>query len=105
MPYQTIVACANAAPFQSEAAAQAFLSSISPEAQAQVISAMYIGRNHLHLDQFSDDDAPYVSPAGLIKYCDHIEPKEFARILCEKGQSTQTYLQRFILCAKNDRIM
>lgn len=100
MIYKLVETLSTMPKFPSEAAAQSFLSQYPLSTQAQLISAMYIGRDHLHTDNFSEEAAPHTSRDGLIRYCDHIDPKEFARILHEKADNVPHYFQRFDVCAK-----
>lgn len=83
-------------PFASVASAKAFLNTLSPLVQDQLIAAIYIGREHIHSDKLRTDMEINRS------YTDHIknEGDEYARILYEKGQSGITYLDKLQKCAK-----
>lgn len=73
--------------------AQRFLSGLSEEVQEQLIAAIYIGRDHIHANEF-------IEGAEISrKATDHIAKKEYARILEEKSSSLQLYLGSLKRCA------
>ena len=98
MPYQAIESAYEHAPFASEEIAQNFLDQFQSITQFQIISAMYLGREHLHDGQFRKDLIQYASPDGLAKYCDHIEKDEFALLLKQKEGNAKKYFERFLVC-------
>lgn len=71
-----------------------FLSNLDEKTQLQVISAIYIGRDHLHSSRF--EEVSQISSNA----CDHIDPKDFAGIIYEKGMSIPKYIEQFLTCAK-----
>lgn len=77
----------------SEAAAAAFLSNLPQGVQEQLISAVYIGREHIHSDKLRDDME--ISRA----YTDHISKDDYARIIYEKGENIPAYLEKLEQCA------
>ena len=92
-------------PFRSTEAAQAFLDGYSVDDQAALISALYIGRDHIHDTVIRDDYVPdgcvfdrYFTTGRAPKW--DISPTEFARILYEKGNNLPTYYTRFIDCTR-----
>ncbi len=77
----------------SVAAAQAFLNRLPPNVQDQLISAIYIGREHIHSNSLRNDMK--INRA----YTDHISKDEYANIIYEKGNSVITYFEKLELCA------
>ncbi|WP_153065927.1 hypothetical protein [Xanthomonas campestris] len=77
--------------------AQVFLDTLSPDVQEQLISAIYLGREHIHSTELRDDVEISRS------YTDHIGKNEYARILHEKGDNVITYLNKLESCAKASR--
>lgn len=75
--------------------AQAYLNTLSPSVQKQLIAALYIGREHIHSNELRADMEINRS------YTDHINSNdgEYARILYEKGQNGINYLTKLQLCA------
>lgn len=101
MILQTVKAIATSAAPLSINDAQRILANHTPTEQAQLISALYMGRNALHVENFTPDDAPYTTAAGLATYTNDIPQAHYAQILSEKGMSTIKYFQRFAICAQN----
>lgn len=92
-------------PFRSVEAAQAFLDGYSVDDQAALISALYIGRDHIHDTIIRDDYVPagwafdrYFTTGREAKW--DIPPRDFARILYEKGTNLPTYFTRFTDCTR-----
>lgn len=80
-------------PFASEAAAQRFLDTLPPDVQAQLIAAVYIGREHIHSKTLRND-------VELSRdYTKHIPNDEYARIIDEKGENIVVYLDALKSCA------
>ncbi|ARJ43693.1 hypothetical protein B1H58_17670 [Pantoea alhagi] len=97
-------------PFRSENAAQQFLSQHTVSDQAALVSALYIGRDHLHDDKIQ----PNYVPNGIVFDRNFhtygvtsgrwlIEPTDFARILYEKNSQLTDYFTAFQRCAKASR--
>jgi len=78
----------------SVASAQDFLNTLSPLVREQLISAIYLGREHIHVSQLRDDVE--INRA----YTDHIPKDDYAKILHEKGASAISYLEKLVSCAK-----
>ncbi len=92
-------------PFSSKESAQSFLDQYGVNDQAALISALYIGRDHLHV---SNIPAEYV-PSGrafdrsFITGCApnwDIAPADYANIMYEKNSSLHTYYEAFIRCTQ-----
>jgi len=79
----------------SVAAAQNFLSTLSPNVQAQLISAIYLGREHIHSSKLRNDEIEISR-----SYTDHIGQDEYAHLLYEKGENVIIYLNKLDACAK-----
>jgi hypothetical protein len=77
----------------SVADAQALLDTLPFDVQEQLISAVYLGREHIHNSNLRDDVDINRS------YTDHISKDEYARILCEKGENLIIYLDKLESCA------
>lgn len=69
-----------------------FFYKLSDNDQLAVISAMYIGRNHLHLDKLKEN----ISRNDH----DHIELEHFYSILVDKSNALPTYFETFLKCAR-----
>ncbi|WP_269902249.1 hypothetical protein [Paenalcaligenes faecalis] len=93
-------------PFKSESDAQAFLNGYGLADQCAFISALYIGRDHLHSNGLNHD---YVNANGtpiipIDRYhatgmsCELIHQKNFARILYEKNTILSNYYASFLKC-------
>lgn len=76
----------------SKSEVQSFLDKYDAIVQLQFVSALYIGRNHIHLSRFREQ------PTILV--ADHINADEYARLIFEKGKNVNTYLEAFLRCAK-----
>lgn len=74
--------------------AQQFLDTLSPDVQKQLISAIYLGREHIHSSVLRDDIEISTS------FTDSIKQDEYARILHEKELNSATYLDKLEMCAK-----
>lgn len=92
-------------PFANESAAQAFLNQYGTDDQAALISALYIGRSHIHSSEIQPDFVPngiafdrFFSTGSPQKW--DIEPADFARILYEKNTNLSTYYAAFVRCAQ-----
>lgn len=83
-------------PFSSEQAAEYFLKSYSYDDQLRFISALYIGRIHIHSNSLNSD-CNIPCPDGR-RLFDDIEQTEFARILYEKNTCLTGYFNSFIRC-------
>lgn len=93
-------------PFKNTAEAHGFLQQYSVDDQAALITALYIGRDHIHAHQFNDGyfDASVPPDRFFHTGGGHgvrwlIDPAEFARILYEKNTNLRTYYQSFVRCA------
>lgn len=75
--------------------AEAMLSTYSDKVQAQLICAMYVGRDHLHSTKLKQSGSTYVG------YTDHISPDEYAGIIYEKNSNVATYLNKMLECSNN----
>lgn len=102
---QLIAAVAPHIPFASEPAAQAFLNQYSAADQAALISALYIGRDHIHDAQIRPDYLPKSMAfdrffhTGSAPNWD-IPPADFAGILYKKNTMVATYYAAFIRCMR-----
>ncbi|MDR6798341.1 hypothetical protein [Acinetobacter calcoaceticus] len=70
-----------------------FLSQYSALVQQQFVSALYIGRDHIHYSSLRKD-----IDVSRQNY-DHIQASEYSRLIFEKGSNVSTYLQKFRECA------
>ena len=93
-------------PFSSVASAQAFLNQLSVDDQAALISALYIGRDHIHSNEVRPDYVPHGVPfdryfvtGPQTKW--EIPQSNFAQILHEKNTALQMYYNSFLRCASN----
>lgn len=90
-------------PFKNEDIAQTFLNQYSEADQAALISALYIGRDHIHDQVIRNDYVPLGMAfdrffiTGNAPRWD-INPNEFARILYEKNSNVRTYYAAFLRC-------
>lgn len=92
-------------PFRSEESAQTFLDRYDIEDQVALISALYIGRDHLHDSIIKLDYVPngwafdrHFTTGSAPKW--DISPADFARILYEKNSNLHTYYKAFIRCTQ-----
>ena len=102
---QLIAAATPHIPFANQAAAQAFLNQYSVDDQAALISALYIGRDHIHDSAIRGDYVPngmafdrFFTTGNAPKW--DIAPTDFARILYEKNSALQTYFDAFNRCVQ-----
>lgn len=108
---QLITAATPLIPFQSESAAAAFLNQYSIDDQAALISAFYIGRDHIHANQIQSDYVPATIPFDRYFHTGGghgvrwlIKPEDFATILYEKNTNLHTYYDAFVRCANGSGI-
>ena len=73
--------------------AQSFLDTLSSEVQQQLISAIYLGREHIHSTELRKD----IEINRL--YNDHITKDQYARVIHDKGENVTTYLNKLESCA------
>ncbi|ENR6005631.1 hypothetical protein ACEWMH_000307 [Citrobacter freundii] len=108
---QLIAAADPLIPFQNTSDAQMFLQQYSVDDQAALVSALYIGRDHIHSSQLNEDcfnagipfDCYFHTGGGHgVRWL--INPAEFATILYEKNTSLRTYYQSFVRCANGSGI-
>lgn len=78
---------------RSVADAQVFLDTLPSNVQEQLISAVYLGREHIHSSSLRDDLEVNRS------YTDHLSKDEYAEILHEKGENLIIYLDKLESCA------
>ena len=81
---------------QSIITAQNFLDTLDLETQQQLIAAIYLGREHIHVSTLRNDVMPMNRD-----YVEHIHNDEYANIIYEKGLNIITYLNKLEECAKN----
>ncbi|WP_412460100.1 hypothetical protein ACK2SD_14275 [Pseudomonas sp. SC11] len=95
---ELIDAIAPHLPFHSVEAAQAFLSTLAPDDQIALISALYFGRSHLGSDCVNEDFLPYLRSGQMNRLWeqDSIVPADFATILYEKGSNLASYYDAFL---------
>ncbi|MDC4501889.1 hypothetical protein ACT4U9_11830 [Acinetobacter baumannii] len=70
-----------------------FLSQYPTNVQQQFVSALYIGRDHIHYSSLRENTE--ISSQNY----DHIQGSEYSRLIFEKGSNVATYLQKFRECA------
>jgi len=73
--------------------AQALLAQYPLDIQIQLITSIYLGRDHIHSAKMRDDTD---WTRGAI---DHIPIKDYAQILYEKALSSTTYLDSLLRCS------
>ncbi|ECM1026417.1 hypothetical protein BZ329_21830 [Salmonella enterica subsp. enterica serovar Enteritidis] len=95
----------------NESKIASFLSNYSIEDQCALISAIYIGRDNIHSNNFTEGrDTPYFIPGdqhiGYHRFFAtgkspnwEIEPTKFARIIFEKQNNLSQYFTAFIRCS------
>jgi hypothetical protein len=100
---QLIAATTPHIPFANEAAAQAFLNQYGVNDLAALISALYIGRDHIHHSSIQPDYVP--SGYALDRFFHTgdasnwlINPSGFAGILHEKNTNLSVYYDAFRRC-------
>jgi len=102
---QLIANISHHIPFASEAAAQAYLNQYSLDDQAALISAAYIGRDHIHYDKIQPDYVPVdvrfdrFFTTGTPPQYQFVPPSGWASILYEKNTQLRTYHEAFVRCA------
>ncbi|KTB91324.1 hypothetical protein CCL16_11755 [Pseudomonas syringae] len=75
--------------------AQNLLSLYSSKVQAQLICAMYVGRDHIHDTELKEPGENYIG------YTDHISAEDYSQIIYEKNVNVRTYLEKIMECARN----
>ncbi|EGR1122348.1 TPA: hypothetical protein ACPVXQ_004797 [Vibrio parahaemolyticus] len=75
--------------------AQAFVSSLDPKLQKQIIAAIYIGRDNLNASTWGEDTLLSVD------CIDHIPSSNYAQIIWEKNDALVSYLNSLETCAAN----
>ncbi|EHU9446904.1 hypothetical protein KZY42_004407 [Vibrio vulnificus] len=75
--------------------ASAFMGHLPPKLQMQIIAAIYIGRDHIHSNTWSEDVMLSTD------YIDHIPPENYAQIVYEKNSALVRYLESIERCASN----
>ena len=100
---QLIAAATPHIPFSNEAAAHAFLNQYDVSDQAALISALYIGRDHIHNSSMQPNYVPngipfdrYFHTGNAPKWL--IIPSEFAGILYRMNTNASTYYSAFLRC-------
>jgi hypothetical protein len=90
-------------PFANEAAAQAFLNQYDVNDQAALISALYIGRDHIHHSSIRPGYVPngyafdrFFQTGDASNWL--ISPAGFASILHEKNTNLSVYYDAFRRC-------
>ncbi|EEV8402245.1 hypothetical protein EHV53_003643 [Escherichia coli] len=96
----------------NESKIASFLSNYGIEDQCALISAIYIGRDHIHCNNFTEGrDTPYFTLGdqynGYHRFFATgkspnwiIDPADFARIIFEKQNNLSQYLTSFIRCSE-----
>lgn len=90
--------------------AKIFLSKYSLDDQCALISAIYIGRDHIHYNTFiveSDETNAYFLPSDPYSRFFStgkapnwmIHPNDFAQIIYEKNSNLKTYFDAFTRCS------
>ncbi|AEG13591.1 hypothetical protein G3485_22040 [Shewanella baltica] len=92
-------------PFVSEAAAQVFLTQYPDADQSAFITALYIGRSHLHFDELSPDYKSGLLSGEINRHWDDdtVPAKDRAKVLYEKNSNLTTYYDAFIRCTNNSK--
>lgn len=93
-------------PFSSEQEAKTFINQYQEDDRIAFISAMYIGRTHIHSNEIDDDHIKYLHTGELNRYWekDNIPDNDIARILYEKNTNLTDYYDAFIRCTTNSNI-
>ena len=94
MPIYEAISSLKSSKPSSVGGAQVFLNTLTPKVQIQLISAIYIGREHIHCSRLRDDTEINRT------YTAHISNDEFAQIISEKGDNAITYLDKLVFCAR-----
>lgn len=92
-------------PFSSEQAAQKFIDGFEEDDRIALVSAMYIGRSHIHAHEINDDHIKYLRSGEMNRYWeqDNVPDSEIARVLYEKSTNLTTYYDAFIRCSTNSK--
>jgi hypothetical protein len=90
-------------PLSSEQAAQSFIDSLGESDPIALISAMYIGRSHIHSNEINDDHKELLFSGKIDRFWekDNVPENEIARALYEKNTNLNTYYDAFIRCTTN----
>lgn len=94
MPIYRAIKAYKASIPSSVEAAQTFLTTLPPLVQAQLISAIYLGREHIHCSQLRSD-----LPISR-SYMMHIGQDGYAELLFRKGVDAANYLDKLVACAR-----
>ncbi len=92
-------------PFRTEEGAKAFLDQYGIHDQAALISALYVGRDHIYDSIILSEYVPKgwelnrFFTTGRAPNWD-IDPADFARIIYEKNSNLNAYYDAFIRCTK-----
>jgi hypothetical protein len=78
----------------SQVSAQAFLDTLAPMVQEQIVAGIYIGRDHIHKSALTPSDE--VSRF----YIDHLPRDKYAEVLAKFGDDAVRYLDKMIQCAE-----
>tara|TARA_R110002033_G_scaffold135713_4_gene175394 strand:+ start:81530 stop:81868 length:339 start_codon:yes stop_codon:yes gene_type:complete len=92
-------------PFASEIVAQIFLNAYDDEDQSALITALYIGRSHIHNDNLSSDFEPGLLKGEINRHWDDdtVPKKDRAKVLFEKNTNLTSYYDAFIRCTGNSK--
>ena len=93
--YKAINTLKTTAPL-SQTKSEAFINSLDFTIQKQVIAAIYIGRDHIHSDNWNKDNMLSTN------YIDHIPKEDYAKIVHEKNSALINYLDSIERCANNE---
>ncbi len=90
-------------PFGSEQDAQKFINRFEESDRIALISAMYIGRSHIHAQVINDDHINYLRSGEMDRYWEkgNVLDGDIARVLYEKNTSLNYYYDAFIRCTTN----
>lgn len=81
---------------------QNYLANLNTDDQLALITAMYIGRDHLHNDTINDDYLWMITDNKFNRYWHADIPKaDYARVLYEKHSNLPSYYNAFIRCTSN----
>jgi len=92
--YKAITDLKALAPIRSLEIAQRFLEDLPVELQTKLISAIFLGREHLCCDKLREDVEISRS------YIENIEPADYARNILQKGDDYNLYLDKIVACAE-----
>src|SRR5690606_54848 len=90
-------------PFDSEKTAQQFINQYDEDDRFALVSALYIGRSHIHANEIDDDHIKYLRSGELNRFWEkgNIAANEIARILYEKNTNLTIYYEAFKRCTTN----